>query len=54
MDYSEFIARVTSHIPDKGQVMIRYYGLYSMPTGGRCVRLELNGRLRLIIFKRNS
>ncbi len=25
MDYLEFIARVTSHIPDKGQVMIRYY-----------------------------
>jgi len=24
MDYLEFIARVTSHIPDKGQVMIRY------------------------------
>ena len=23
MDYLEFIARVTSHIPDKGQVMIR-------------------------------
>jgi len=28
IDYLEFIARVTSHIPDKGQVMIRYYGLY--------------------------
>ena len=27
MDYLEFIARVTSHIPDKGQVTIRYYGL---------------------------
>ncbi len=27
MDYLEFIARVTSHISDKGQVMIRYYGL---------------------------
>jgi len=26
MDYLEFIARVTSHIPDKGQVMVRYYG----------------------------
>jgi ribosomal protein S27E len=25
MDYLEFIARVTSHIPDKGQVMVRYY-----------------------------
>ena len=29
MDYPDFIARVTTHIPDKGQVMIRYYGLYS-------------------------
>ncbi len=29
MHYLEFIARVTSHIPDKGQVMIRYCGLYS-------------------------
>jgi hypothetical protein len=29
MDYLEFIARVTSHIPDKGQVMVRYYGLYA-------------------------
>jgi len=27
MDYLAFIARVTSHIPDKGQVMIRYFGL---------------------------
>jgi hypothetical protein len=27
MDYPEFIARVTSHIPDKGQAMVRYYGL---------------------------
>ena len=24
-----FIARVTSHIPDKGQVMVRSYGLYA-------------------------
>ena len=29
MDYLEFIARVASHIPDKGQVMVRYYGLYA-------------------------
>jgi hypothetical protein len=29
MDYLEFIARVTPHIPDKGQVMVRYYGLYA-------------------------
>jgi hypothetical protein len=27
MDYLEFIARVTSPIPDKGQVTVRYYGL---------------------------
>jgi len=29
MDYLEFIARGTSHISDKGQVMVRYYGLYA-------------------------
>jgi hypothetical protein len=27
VDYLEFIARITSHIPDKGQVTVRYYGL---------------------------
>jgi hypothetical protein len=35
LDYLEFIARVTSHIPDKGQVMIRYYGLYSNAHRGK-------------------
>jgi len=35
MHYLEFIARVTSHIPDKGQVMIRYYGLYSNAHRGK-------------------
>ena len=29
MDYLEFIARVTSPIPDNRQVMVRYYGLYA-------------------------
>jgi hypothetical protein len=35
MDYPEFIARVTSHIPDKGQVMVRYYGLYANAHRGK-------------------
>jgi hypothetical protein len=35
MDYLEFIARVTSHIPDKGQVTVRYYGLYSNAHRGK-------------------
>ena len=29
MDYLELIARVTSHTPDQGQVMVRYYGLFA-------------------------
>jgi hypothetical protein len=29
MDYLEFIAWLTSHIPDKGQVKVRYYGLFA-------------------------
>jgi hypothetical protein len=35
MGYLEFIARVTSHIPDKGQVMVRYYGLYANAHRGK-------------------
>jgi hypothetical protein len=35
IDYLEFIARATSHIPDKGQVMVRYYGLYSNAHRGK-------------------
>ena len=35
MDCPEFIARVTSHIPDKGQVTVRYYGLYANAHRGK-------------------
>jgi len=35
MDSLEFIARVTSHIPDKGQVMVRYNGVYANTPGGK-------------------
>jgi len=35
MDYLEFIARATSHIPDKGQVTVRYYGLYANAHRGK-------------------
>jgi hypothetical protein len=35
LDYLELIARATSHIPDKGQVMVRYYGLYSNAHRGK-------------------
>jgi hypothetical protein len=35
MDCLELIARVTSYIPDKGQVMVRYYGLYANAHRGK-------------------
>jgi len=35
MDYAEFIARVTSHIPDKGQVLVRHCGLYANAHRGK-------------------
>jgi hypothetical protein len=35
MDYLEFVARVVSHIPDKGQVLVRYYGLYANAHRGK-------------------
>jgi len=41
MDYLEFIARVTSHIPDKGQVMVRYYGLSANAHRGKVRKASL-------------
>jgi hypothetical protein len=41
MDYLEFVARVTSHIPDKGQVTIRYYGLYANAHRGKVKKASL-------------
>jgi hypothetical protein len=35
MDFLAFIARVTSHIPDKGQVMVRYCSLYANAHRGK-------------------
>ena len=41
MDYLVFIARVTSHIPDKGQVTVRYYGLYANAHRGKIKKASL-------------
>ena len=49
MDYLEFIARVTSHIPDKGQVMIRYCGLYSNAHRGKMRKTGADPSQRPII-----
>ena len=49
MDYLEFIARVTSHIPDKGQVMVRYYGLYANAHRGKVKKASLSpAALRIV------
>jgi hypothetical protein len=39
MDFQEFIARVTSHFPDKNQVMIRKYGLCANVRPGKARNL---------------
>ncbi|MFZ2054135.1 MAG: transposase [Candidatus Aminicenantales bacterium] len=41
MDYLEFIAWVTSHIPDKGQVSVRYDGLYANAHRGKIRKANL-------------
>jgi hypothetical protein len=48
MDYLEFTARVTSHIPDKGQVMIHYYGFYSNAHMGKMRKAVCNSLYPLI------
>jgi hypothetical protein len=49
-----FIARVTSHIPDKGQVMVRYYGLYSNAHGGKSRKAQHAMNPFLIIEQEGS
>jgi len=41
MGYLEFIARVLSHIPDKGQVTVGYYGLYANAHPGKVKKTNL-------------
>ena len=53
MDYLEFIARVTSHIPDKGQVTVRYYGLYANAHRGK-VREREHGLPELLIIEEEN
>jgi len=54
MDYLEFIARVTSHIPDKGQVMVRYYGLYANAHRGKMIICpKCGGTMRIVSFIEN-
>ena len=49
MDYLEFIARVTSHIPDKGQVLVRYYGLSANAHRGKVKKASLSpSALRMV------
>jgi len=50
MDYLEFVARVTSHIPYKGQVTIRYFGLYANAHRGK-VRKSEEARSKLLIIE---
>ena len=38
MDYLEIIARGTSHIPDNGKVMVRYYLIFANAAAGACVQ----------------
>ena len=54
MDYLEFIARVTSHIPEKGQVMVRYYGLYSNAHRGKMLKARAASSPLLIIEDETS
>ena len=49
MDYLEFIARVTSHIPDKGQVTVRYFGLYANAHRGKAHKVKPDKHASIII-----
>jgi hypothetical protein len=53
MDYLEFITRTTSHIPGRGQVIIRYFGLYANAHRSK-VRKAEEAAGKLIIIEEES
>ena len=53
MDYLEFIARVVSHIPDKGQVTVRYFGLYANAHRGKVRKGQPDKHPFIIVEKEN-
>ena len=46
MDALEFLARVVSHIPTKGQLLQRYYGWYANRTRG----IRCGHEMRIVAF----
>jgi len=42
MDYLELMALMTSHIPDKGQVTVRYLGLYANTRRGKMRQAQMD------------
>jgi len=53
MDRLEFIARVTSHIPDKGQVTVGYYGLYGNAHRGKVRKAQMDKHPSIIVEEEN-
>jgi len=43
LDLLEFIARVVQHIPDPGQQMVRYYGIYANAARGKHKKMKQLG-----------
>ena len=52
LDALEFLARVTAHIPDKHQVMTRYYGWYANRTRGERRQRSADGAAEVAIADR--
>ncbi|NIS59868.1 MAG: hypothetical protein GTO13_03915 [Proteobacteria bacterium] len=48
-DALEWLAAMSSHIPDKGEQMVRYYGYYSNVCRGRRQKENQNGVVPYII-----
>ncbi len=48
LDVLEFLGRLVSHIPNKGQVLQRYYGWYASRTRGE--RRKAGGEERAVVY----
>ncbi len=53
-DALDWLAAMTSHIPDQGEQMVRYYGFYNNVSRGLRQKENLEGRIPSLTFYGNT
>jgi hypothetical protein len=49
IDALDWLAQLVTHIPDRGEQMVRYYGFYSNKSRGKCIKAGNDDKVPALI-----